>query len=113
MSMFSRSLRRFQAQDTPAENVAPDHTRSSIATVTPRRVAVVRGRVRSATVTPDGPRWLEATIDDGTGELVLIWMGRHSVLGVEQGRLMEVEGLVTRFQGRLAIYNPKYTLLPG
>jgi hypothetical protein len=75
----------------------------------------VRGTVRTLRVQPweGGVATLECTLVDGTGGLVVIFMGRRRIGGVELGRCMEVEGMVIENRGQLAIMNPEYTLLPS
>ena len=75
----------------------------------------LRGTVCSITVNPLAavPQF-EAELYDGTGRVRLIWMGRHSIPGVEAGRRMEVHGRVTcRSAAEMpAIFNPEYELRP-
>lgn len=79
-----------------------------------RRPVRVRGTVAQVTVNPRGVnRWLEAVLSDGSGDLVLVWMGRRLVRGIEPGRLLEVDGAISEVRGRRTIYNPRYTLLPS
>lgn len=79
----------------------------------PMRTPVrLHGTITMVTINPRGVnRWLEAVVDDGTGEVTLIWMGRRVVRGIEPGRRLEVVGPITLFEGRRAIYNPNYSLL--
>jgi DNA/RNA endonuclease YhcR with UshA esterase domain len=74
----------------------------------------VRGKVRALRVQPwdGGVATLECTLVDETGGLVVIFMGRRRIGGVNLGVTMEVEGMVIENRGRLAIMNPAYTLLP-
>lgn len=58
-----------------------------------------------------GAGWLEAKVDDGTGIVTLIWMGRRSIPGVEEGRRIKVTGRLTRRGEELVVYNPDYQLL--
>ena len=53
-----------------------------------------------------------AELYDGTGSLSLIWLGRRQIAGVEPGRRMRVEGLVTQSEGRPVLFNPRYELVP-
>ncbi|MEL4504382.1 OB-fold nucleic acid binding domain-containing protein [Luteococcus sp. H138] len=78
-----------------------------------RRPVKLRGTVHMVTLNPRGVnRWLEAVLSDGSGEVTLIWMGRRVVRGIEAGRRLEVQGVITLYDGRPTIYNPKYSLLP-
>jgi amino acid transporter len=72
----------------------------------------VRGKVRSVRVAPqrDVPT-LECTIDDGTGTLLAVFLGRRELAGVKVGSRIEVTGTVGVHQNRLAILNPGYRLV--
>lgn len=74
----------------------------------------VLGTIHSLTLRPrGGVPALEAEIEDGTGRLVCIWLGRRSIRGIQPGRDIRVTGRVSR-DGRTArIFNPRYILLPG
>lgn len=78
-----------------------------------RRPVRLQGTLRVVTVNPIGShRWLEAELDDGTGEVTLVWMGRRTVPGIDAGRNVRVEGVITLAQGgRKVVYNPRYDLL--
>ncbi|HVC24933.1 MAG TPA: amino acid permease [Acidimicrobiales bacterium] len=92
---------------------APPGT-SRIGDVRWRQRARVAGRVRYVRVQPRaGISSLEATLDDGTGQLVLVFQGRRLVPGVEPGARIVVEGMVGERNRRTAMINPAYTLLPG
>ncbi|HEX4775263.1 MAG TPA: hypothetical protein VFW74_00690 [Acidimicrobiia bacterium] len=72
----------------------------------------VRGRIRSIRVQP----WaevgsLECTVVDDTGGLLLIFLGRRRIAGVELGRHVVAEGMVGEHRGYLAILNPIVELL--
>jgi amino acid transporter len=72
----------------------------------------VRGQVRSMRVAPqrDVPT-LECAIDDGTGTLVAVFLGRRDLAGVKVGSRIEVTGTVGVHKNRLAILNPDYRLV--
>lgn len=78
-----------------------------------RRRATVSGTLRSVTLRPQGgvPA-LEAELSDGTGSLVLVWLGRREITGVEAGAAIRVEGFVACAEGRKVLYNPRYELVP-
>lgn len=78
-----------------------------------RQRATVSGTVASVTTRPPGEvPALEVELSDGTGTLVLLWLGRRSVAGVEPGAVMRVEGFVACREGRNVLYNPRYELVP-
>ena len=72
----------------------------------------IRGRVRSIRVQP----WadvatLEAVVVDETGGLLLGFLGRRRVAGVELGRTVVASGMVGKSRGYLAILNPELELI--
>ena len=54
---------------------------------------------------------LVAELYDGTGSLSVVWLGRRQIAGVEPGRRMRVEGMVTESDGRPVLFNPRYELV--
>jgi amino acid transporter len=72
----------------------------------------VRGQVRSVRVAPqrDVPT-LEWAIDDGSGTLLAVFLGRRDLAGVKVGSRVEVAGTAGVHQNRLAILNPDYRLV--
>jgi hypothetical protein len=56
---------------------------------------------------------LDAWLDDGSGTIVVRWLGREAVPGVAAGRRVRVEGTVGEAHGRLLILNPLYRFEPG
>ena len=92
----------------------------TITDVQPTRIADVRwreavsvsGRVRSIRVQPraDVPT-LECVLDDGTGGLSVVFLGRRFVAGIRLGTILCVSGRVGVHHGRLAILNPDYEVL--
>jgi RecG-like helicase len=83
-----------------------------IADVKWRQAVCVSGRVRSIRVQPraDVPT-LECVIDDGTGGLSVVFLGRRNVAGIQLGTILTVSGRVGAHHGRLAILNPDYGIL--
>ena len=79
-----------------------------------RRRVCLAGSLRSVTLRPrGGTPALEAELFDGTGSVVLIWLGRREIAGIDAGRAVRVEGLVSCSEGRKVMYNPTYELAPG
>lgn len=71
----------------------------------------VHGVVRSLTLRPrQALRALEVELFDGSATIDLIWLGRRSIVGVEPGRVLDVTGRAVRHHGRLALFNPRYSL---
>jgi hypothetical protein len=54
---------------------------------------------------------LEAELFDGSGSLILVWLGRREIAAISPGRSLEVRGRIGRHGGDRIIYNPRYTLL--
>ncbi len=81
--------------------------------VVPRRAARVSGIVRSVTLRPrQGVPALEAELYDGSGTILLIWLGRRRIAGIEPGRRLRAEGRVCLVRGAAAIFDPRYELMP-
>ena len=77
-----------------------------------RDVCRVTGTVRSLRVQP----WanvasLEAVVVDDTGGLVLVFLGRRAIAGLDLGRKVTAAGRVGEHRGYLAILNPWFELL--
>jgi RecG-like helicase len=73
----------------------------------------VSGTVGAVVIAPIGAaQTLEAELEDGTGRVSLLWLGRRQVLGVRPGRRLQACGRITRRDGRNVIFNPDYTLMP-
>jgi hypothetical protein len=53
---------------------------------------------------------LEVTLDDGTGTLLLAFVGRRRLAGVEPGRRLAAAGTVVLRYGRPMLMNPYYWL---
>jgi RecG-like helicase len=74
--------------------------------------AKVRGRVRSMRVQPwAGVATLECVIVDDTGGLVLVFLGRRQVAGIELGRHVIAWGMVGEHRGYLAMLNPEIEIV--
>lgn len=54
----------------------------------------------------------EVVVSDGTGEVVAIFTGRHSVVGMTTGSAVVLEGVAHQEHERRVMLNPAYTLLP-
>ncbi len=79
----------------------------------PGESVVVRGIVRSVVTPPAGASpAVEIELDDGSGSLRVIWLGRRRIPGVDAGRSMVVRGRLTCHTDHPTIYNPRYELKP-
>jgi hypothetical protein len=88
---------------------------TKLSDLVPRQSATVSGHIESMRVVParDGSTWLEATVQDGTGTLIVLWTGRKRIPGVRPGARLLVTGrpLPAVTTGRPTIYNPSYELI--
>ena len=78
----------------------------TVADLQPRSRAVLSGRVRVVRVRM-GPRF-EVELDDGTGVVVLRWLGRDAIPGMEVGAEIVAEGTVLVERDRPLLLNPLY-----
>lgn len=86
---------------------------SAVGDLVPRARCTVSGTLRSVTLRPRaGVPALVADLYDGTGTLAVVWLGRRRIPGITPGRTMLATGRVTVEDGRLAMFNPRYELLP-
>lgn len=86
----------------------------NIGDAAPRAEITVAGEIKDTRVVPrpDGSPWLEATIDDGTGSLTVLWTGRKTIAGIRPGQRLVItgRGAPNGPGARLLIYNPRYEL---
>ena len=54
---------------------------------------------------------LEIVVEDGTGRLAALFMGRRGITGIECGRRLAIEGTPVDGERGLTLYNPAYELL--
>jgi RecG-like helicase len=88
------------------------HESSRVSELADREVATIVGTIRSLTIRPSsGVKSLEAEIEDGTGTVVVSWLGRRSIAGVTPGADIEVRGLMSRDSKGWRTFNPSYRLL--
>jgi len=80
-----------------------------VADASARGRVVITGTVRSAeTITVDGTLSYRCAIDDGSGELDVLFVGQVSIAGLRVGARCSVEG--TAQPGRTVLWNPLYRL---
>jgi len=84
-------------------------TATAIAAVIPRRRVTVTGKIGSV-VSYRRP-WVRTDVElgDGTGVILLRFMGRPEVPGFESGQVVVAEGTPIMVRGELVILNPLYT----
>jgi hypothetical protein len=89
----------------------PDGT-VPIATVAWRQQVQVQGRVRTLRVQPlAGTATLECVLEDDSGAISLVFLGRNKVPGIDIGTRLRARGVAGEHRRRLAILNPAYQLL--
>ena len=96
----ARELRE-QATDAGAQTLASCAERSRV---------TLRGTIVSVTSDAENV-WLEAELDDGSGTVRLIWMGRTRIGCLLPGHALRVSGRLATADGVPAIYNPDYEIL--
>ena len=80
----------------------------------PRQEVTVAGEISSVRIVPRaGTPSLEATLNDGSGSMVIVWTGRRHIPGVAPGKRLVLSGRGTPqgTGGRLTVLNPRYELL--
>ena len=73
-------------------------------------LVVTSTMVESATYFSSPGRALRCLLDDGTGQIELLFTGRSEIQGLAKGALARVEGTTTSEDGRLMLWNPIYRL---
>lgn len=112
--LFRRVLSRLfdsgsAAETKPTPDDSGDYT--SIDRCKDREYVSLAGEIRTVTLRPGpGAASLEADLDDGTGMVTLIWIGRRRIHGIEPGRSLRVSGRIAVRPERVIMYNPRYEL---
>ena len=71
----------------------------------------VSGAVRGVRASRrDGLPMLRAELGGGADRITVIWLGRNRIAGIEPGRVLAVEGMLSEQDGRRVMYNPRYDL---
>lgn len=85
----------------------------TIAEAVDRERVRLRGTLKTVTLRPrGGVPALEAELDDGSGVITVVWLGRRRIAGISPGRAMEIEGRIGNYEGVRLMYNPRYALIP-
>lgn len=114
---FGHAVRRLTSsnEDIESAQLRRDSARQgaqSVDTCRDRSKVEIRGTIASLNVQPvNKTTWLEAELNDGSGKVTLIWMGRTSVPGIEPGTTLRAKGLISCSGQRRIIFNPRYELL--
>lgn len=85
------------------QSVAGDRSRVRVTGTLSRVLASPRGASPA----------LRAELGGGPDGVTIVWLGRERIPGIEPGRVLSVEGRLTRQGGRNVIYNPRYELTAG
>ena len=73
----------------------------------------LRGTLRTVTLRPrGGVPALEADLDDGSGVVTVLWLGRRRIAGITPGRAIQVSGRIGVHEGHRIMFNPRYELMP-
>ncbi|MFB4314809.1 OB-fold nucleic acid binding domain-containing protein [Actinomadura sp. 21ATH] len=111
-----RFLRRMASSDTELEaeelqKTSGEEGATPITACATRKRACVAGTLRTVTLRPrGGAPALEAELYDGTDVINLVWLGRRKIAGIDPGRRLRAEGLVSLQDGRKVMFNPRYEL---
>lgn len=82
-----------------------------IASQREREVVTLHGTLRTVTLQPrSGVPALEAELYDGSGTVLLVWLGRRRIAGIECGRQLTVHGRLGERDGETILFNPRYEL---
>ena len=82
-----------------------------IAQARPRVRARFEGEIRRVRIQPlAAVPTLVVMLEDGTGRLSALFMGRRGIAGVECGRRLAIEGTPVAGDRGLTLYNPAYEL---
>jgi hypothetical protein len=118
MALFGRFIERLSR---PAGDIRAEHLRDwvkglknviPIEQAKPRNRCRVAGVIRNIRIDPrEGTGSIEATITDGTGQMVAKWLGRSSMSGIQLGEGLIMQGTPgVGEHGELVILNPEYEL---
>lgn len=108
----------------PPQEIRAEHLRdwsSSIEDVIPiaeveaRTRCKVAGVIQNVRIDPrEGSGSIEAIVNDGSGRMVVKWLGRQELMGIGLGAGLIFTGTVGRGpDGRLQVLNPEYELVPA
>jgi RecG-like helicase len=73
-----------------------------------RQPVRIAGVIRRMTVLPmEGKEALQALASDGTGELMIVFMGRRGIGGLTLGKRVVVDGVLAEQRGEIRMVNPR------
>jgi hypothetical protein len=116
-SRLRRNISRWaNSSDQEARDARRTYTGSDcvlISEAPDREMVKLRGSLRTVSLRPRaGVPALEAELFDGSGVIVVVWLGRRRIAGIEPGRSIQVEGRIGEHHGSRTLYNPRYELIP-
>jgi hypothetical protein len=119
-SKLRRTISRWaNPGDQDADQLRKEYARAakagtiSIADAPDRERVKLNGSLRTVTLRPRaGVPALEAELNDGSGVITVVWLGRRQIAGIEPGRAISVEGRIGAHDGTRVMYNPRYELMP-
>jgi hypothetical protein len=92
-------------------NGRPEQRTIPMASAKARVRARFEGDVRKIRIQPQAAvPTLEVVLDDGTGRVTALFMGRRGIAGIECGRRLAIEGTPVAGERGLTLYNPAYDL---
>ena len=86
---------------------------TAVASLEPRRRATVAGQIRSVESYEHPYPRTEVELDDGTGTILLRFVGRREVPGFAPKLDVVVEGTPRLERGALVMWNPLYCFAPA
>lgn len=85
---------------------------TAIACLVPRQRATLRGPIMAVSIHQWPARSCKVELNDGTGSVILRFIGRTALPGFVPGRWVSAEGTPAASVGPLVILNPLYSFLP-
>ena len=120
--MLGRTLRRLteSTEQRARREAGEEHERLhpgeevvAIEACRPGEQVTVAGKVQAIDVRPEGSApALEVSLEDGSGLVYVVWLGRRRIPGIYEGRSVVVHGRLNCVTDHPTIYNPRYELLP-
>ena len=85
----------------------------TIADAPDRQRVRLRGTLRTVTLRPrGGVPALEAELSDGSGVVVVVWLGRRRITGIAPAARCRSRAGSAPLTGQRIMYNPRYELIP-
>lgn len=108
---FADRVRKWLSPETAETHPPAELGATAIDCCGRREVVTVAGEIDVAGINPT-TGWFEAHLVDPTGEVRLVWMGRRHIVGIGEGTRLKATGRLAELDGRNAIYNPDYEVIP-